>query len=117
MTMPTSTDLTTGAVLAADDDECAITDTNNQGLPDNPVELCGSSQEFFAQIIQYTTYFALVVAFASGSLLMAMIVSDKNRGEAGIASSDHTRIFKWALGCAVISSAFVLARGAFTIAT
>lgn len=114
--MPAPTDLTTVMLRAADDETaCVKPETNAQGLPEDPMQLCGSSASFFSQLIQYTTYFALAVAFASGVLLMTMIVADKNRGEAGIATSDHTRIFKFALGCCIIASAFVLARGAFAV--
>ena len=47
---------------------------------------------------------------------MAMIVLDKNRGEAGIASSDQSRVGKWALGCFIISAGFALTRGVFFVA-
>lgn len=112
MTSSTTAPITADTLLAA---ECEKPVTNEQGMPGAPVRLCGGAEEFLSQIIQYTTYFAIAAAFASGALVISMIVLDKNRGEAGLASSDHSRLFKWAIGCFIIASAFTLARAGFAL--
>lgn len=107
--------MTTTTIHAAD--QCAKPAVGDSGLPDQPMDMsCGNAGAFLDQLIQYTTYFAIALAFASGCLLMAMIVLDKNRGEAGIASSDQSRVGKWALGCFIISGGFALTRGVFFVA-
>lgn len=99
------------------EEQCSKPPVGESGLPEQPMEMnCGTSGAFLDQLIQYTTYFCVALAFASGCLLMAMVVLDRNRGEAGIASSDQSRVGKWAFGCFVISCAFVLARGVFFVA-
>lgn len=95
--------------------ECEMPATNDQGMPGSPITLCGSTAPFFSQLIQYTSYIALAAAFISGALLVTMIILDKNRGEAGIASSDHSRLFKWGLGVFLITGFYSLGRQAFLI--
>lgn len=107
--------IATGDRVSTQAAACPTPHTGDNGMPDQPMGFCGEWGPFMSQLIQYTTYFALAITFASGMMLFTMIVLDKNRGEAGIATSDHSRIFKWAFGVFIVAGAFTLARAGFIL--
>ncbi|MEL4183521.1 hypothetical protein MTQ17_09795 [Corynebacterium bovis] len=60
---------------------------------------------FLDLVVNWAMYLGVLVAVCGTVILLAMMSIDRNRGEAGIASSDQARWVKWAIGVALIATA------------
>ena len=54
------------------------------------------------QVLQWSAYIGIFIAVCALIVMAAMMAIDKNRGEAGIASTDHSRALRLAMGIAFI---------------
>lgn len=57
------------------------------------------------QWVRWAMYLGLFVAVVSAIILLSMMAIDRNRGEAGIASSDQARLARYGLGLGFIACA------------
>ena len=83
--------------------------------PTSPIGMndCSPWMALLTRISQWTLYLSLVVCLASLIILIGMVVIDKNKGEAGIASSIQSTALRWVIGTAVVSSATTIAAALF----
>lgn len=88
-----------------------------QTPPTSPVGLqdCSPWSAALTTISQWTLWISLVVCLGALIILLGMIVIDKNKGEAGIASSIQSTMFRYVLGAALVSGAGSIASALFFI--
>lgn len=55
------------------------------------------------QWVRWAMYLGLFVAVCAAIILLSMMAIDRNRGEAGIASSDQARMARFALGLGLVA--------------
>lgn len=60
---------------------------------------------FLDLVVSWAMYLGVFIAVCGTVILLAMMSIDRNRGEAGIASSDQARWVKWAIGVSLIATA------------
>ncbi|MGV0385058.1 hypothetical protein ACUY2T_09930 [Corynebacterium sp. 22_2729] len=95
--------------------ECKPNDIGDQppsqvvGIPE-----CSDFHAFMTRITEWTMWGCAVVCLAALMITLAMIVVDKNQGEAGIAGSVQTKLLKYTLGTAIVSGASALAGALIT---
>ena len=68
-------------------------------------DTCTSIIPVASQWVSWAMWIGLSLAILSAIILGAMMAIDRNRGEAGIASSDQARWLKWAFGVGCVSCA------------
>lgn len=83
--------------------------------PTTPVAIsdCSPWMALLTRVSQWTMYLSLVVCLGSLIILIGMLVIDRNKGEAGIASSIQSTTLRWVIGTAVVSSATTIAAALF----
>ncbi|MFE1513246.1 hypothetical protein CXF35_00690 [Corynebacterium bovis] len=76
------------------------------GPPDKP--WTGTPSEvtsFLDLMVSWGMYLGLFIAVCATIILFSMMAIDRNRGEAGIATSEQARWTKWAIGIGVVCAA------------
>lgn len=74
--------------------------------PTTPWGGIGEEAQALASLwVRWAMYLGLLIAVCAGIILLAMMAIDRNRGEAGIASSDQARFARYALGLGFIACA------------
>ncbi|WP_426722051.1 hypothetical protein [Corynebacterium auriscanis] len=83
--------------------------------PASPIAIsdCSPWMALLARVSQWTLWLSLVVCLASVIIMIGMITADRNKGEAGIASSIQVTVMKWVIGTAIVSSATTIAAALF----
>lgn len=83
--------------------------------PTSPIAIsdCSPWMALLTQVSQWTLYISLVVCLGALIIMIGMVVIDRNKGEAGIASSMQATAMRWVLGTAIVSGATAIATALF----
>ncbi|MGO3084475.1 TrbC/VirB2 family protein [Ancrocorticia populi] len=79
------------------------------GPPSSPQTLPPEVTNWLSMIMSWVLYVVIAAAIIATIILGASLALDKNRGESGIPSADHTKFFRIALGVMIASSATQIA--------
>jgi hypothetical protein len=77
--------------------------------PTSPQTLPTEVTAWFSMVMGWVLYVVIAAAMLATIILGASLALDKNRGESGIPSADHTKFFRIAFGVMIASAATQIA--------